>query len=167
MRWIENSGDEPRVKKQHDRCFFLKESLNIIYKLESHFLSSFSESLWICTIVVKSIRPVPSLLQNPIHNQALSPKPWFWDIISVQFSRSVMSDSLRPHGLQHTRLPCPASTPRVYSNSCPSSQWCHPTISSSVIPFSSRLQSFPASVSLIWVRSSDQVAKVLEFQLQH
>ena len=55
---------------------------------------------------------------------------------SVQFSRSVMSDSLRPHESQHTRPPCPSPTPGVYSNSCPLSQWCHPTISSSVIPFS-------------------------------
>ena len=66
---------------------------------------------------------------------------------SVQFSHSVVSDSLRPHGLQHSRPPCPSSTPRVYSNSCPLSQWCHPTISSSVVPFSSHLQSFPASGS--------------------
>ena len=66
---------------------------------------------------------------------------------SVQSSHSVMSDSLWPQGLQHARLPCPSPTPRVYSNSCPSSQWCHPTISSSVVPFSSRLQSFPASGS--------------------
>ena len=66
---------------------------------------------------------------------------------SVQFSSSVMSNSLRPHGLQHTRPPCPSPTPRAYSNSCPLSQWCHPTISSSVIPFSSCLQSFPASGS--------------------
>ena len=55
----------------------------------------------------------------------------------VQFSRSVMSDSLQPHGPQHTRPPCPSPTPGVYSNSCPSSQWCHPAISSSVVPFSS------------------------------
>ena len=66
---------------------------------------------------------------------------------SVQFSHSVMSDSLQPHGLQHTRPPCPSPTPRVYPNSCPLGQWCHPTISSSVIPFSSCLQSFPASGS--------------------
>ena len=66
---------------------------------------------------------------------------------SVQFSRSVMSNSLWPHGLQHTRLPCPSPTPRACSDSCPSSWWCHPTISSSVIPFSSCLQSFPASGS--------------------
>ena len=65
---------------------------------------------------------------------------------SVQFSHSVMSNALRPYGLQHTRLPCPSPTPRVYSNSCPLSWWCHPTISSSVVPFSC-LQSFPASGS--------------------
>ena len=66
---------------------------------------------------------------------------------SVQFSHSVMSDSLWPHGPQHARPPCLSPTPRVYSNSCPLSQWCHPTISSSVIPFSSCPQSFPASGS--------------------
>ena len=66
---------------------------------------------------------------------------------SCQLSPSVMSNSLRPNGLQHTRPPCPSPTPRVYPNSCPLSQSCHPTISSSAVPFSSRLQSFPASVS--------------------
>ena len=65
-------------------------------------------------------------------------------IDSVQFSHSVVSDSLWPHGLQHARLPCLSPTPGASSNSCPSSQWCHPTISSSVIPLSSCLQSFPA-----------------------
>ena len=65
---------------------------------------------------------------------------------SVQFSRSVVSNSLRPHRLQHARLPCPSPTPRVYSNSCPLSQWYHPVISSSVVPFSC-LQVFPASGS--------------------
>ena len=67
----------------------------------------------------------------------------------VQFSRSVMSDSLRPHELQHARPPCPSPTPRVHSNSCPSSRWCHPAISFSVVPFSSYLQSFPASGSFL------------------
>ena len=66
---------------------------------------------------------------------------------SVQFSCSVMSDSLQPNGLQHARLPCPSPTPRVHPNPCPLSWWCHPTISSSVIPFSSSPQSFPASGS--------------------
>ena len=69
---------------------------------------------------------------------------WF---SSVHFSRSVVFDSLQPHGLQHTRPPCPSPIPRVYSNSCPLSQWCYPTTSSSVVPFSSHLQSFPASGS--------------------
>ena len=65
----------------------------------------------------------------------------------LQFSCSVMPNSLRPHELQHARLPCSSPTPRAYSNSCPLHQWSHPTISSSVVPFSSRLQSFPASGS--------------------
>ena len=70
---------------------------------------------------------------------------FIWTVLaSVQFSHSVMSHSLWPHGLQHAKSPCPSPTPRVYSNSSPLSWWCHPTISSSVIPFSSRLQSFPA-----------------------
>ena len=66
---------------------------------------------------------------------------------SVQFSRSVVSDSLQPHELQHARPPCPSPTPGVYSNSCPLSRWCHPAISSSVVPFSSCPQSLPASGS--------------------
>ena len=66
---------------------------------------------------------------------------------SVQFSRSVVSDSLWPHGLQHARPLCPSPTLGAYSDSCPLSRWCHPTISSSVVPFSSWLQSFPASES--------------------
>ena len=79
---------------------------------------------------------------------------WLWTwcfevsmISSVQFSHSVMSDSLWPHELQHARPPCPSSTPGVHSNSHPSSRWCHPAISSSVIPFSSCPQSLPASES--------------------
>ena len=86
---------------------------------------------------------------------------------SVQFSCSVVSDSLRPNGLQHTRPPCSSPTPGVHSISCALSRWCHPTISSSVDPFSSHLQSFPASGFFQWVSSSHQVAKVLELQLQH
>ena len=73
-----------------------------------------------------------------------------WDecnCAAVQFSGSFVSNSLRPHESQHTRPSCPSSTPRVYPNSCPSSQWCHPAISSSVVPFSSCPQSLPASGS--------------------
>ena len=84
---------------------------------------------------------------------------------SVQFCCSVVSDSLWPHALQHARLPCPSPTPGACSNSYPLSWWCHPTISSSLIPFSSCLQSFQASGSFLM--SQHQVAKVLEFQLQH
>ena len=65
-------------------------------------------------------------------------------LLLLLFSHSVVSDSLWPHGFEHARLPCPSPSPRACSNSCPLSQWCHPTISSSVIPFSSCLQSFPA-----------------------
>ena len=72
---------------------------------------------------------------------------WWWIFSSVQFSRSVVSDSLRSHESQHVRPPCPSPTPGVYPNSCPSSWWCHPATSSSVIPFCSCLQSFPASRS--------------------
>ena len=86
---------------------------------------------------------------------------------SGQFSHSVVSNSLRPHESQHTRPLCPPLAPRVYSNSCPLSRWCHPTISSSVVPFSSWLQSFQHQGLFKWVSSSHEVAKVLELQLQH
>ena len=78
---------------------------------------------------------------------AILPKKVYRFNLISHFSCSVMSDPLWPHGLQHTRLPCPSPTPRAYSNSCPLSWWCFPTISSSVIPFSSHLQCFPASGS--------------------
>ena len=92
----------------------------------------------------------------PIHSRA----------VSVQFSRSVVSNSLRPHGLQHASLPCPSPSPRVCSYSCPSSWWCHPAISSSVVP--SPTFSLSQHQGLFqWVSSSHQVAKVLELQLQH
>ena len=83
------------------------------------------------------------------------------------FSCSVVSDCLLPCGLQHTMLPCPSPSPTACSNSCPSNQWCHPTILSSGIPFSSQLQSFPASESFLmsWLFASS--GQVLELQLQH
>ena len=86
---------------------------------------------------------------------------------SVQFSRSVVSDSLRPHELQHARPPCPSPTPGVYSNSCPSSPWCHQPSH----PLSSPSPPAPNPSQhqglFQWVNSSHEVAKVLEFQLQH
>ena len=86
---------------------------------------------------------------------------------SVQFNCSVVSSSLRPHGLQHTRPPCPSLTPKPCSNSCPSSRWCHPTISFSVVPFISCLQSFPASESFLisWLFASG--GQSIGVQLQH
>ena len=81
-------------------------------------------------------------------NQGIEPmSPMSSAFSSIQFSHSVVSDSLQSHELQHIKLPCPSPTPRACSNSCPLSQWCHPTISSPVIPFSSCLQSFPESGS--------------------
>ena len=98
-------------------------------------------------------------------NQSLIVIPY--QIRSDQISRSVMSDSLRPHESQHARPPCPSPTPGVHSNSRPSSQWCHPAISSSVVPFSSCLNPSQYQSVFQWVNSSHEVAKVLEFQLQH
>ena len=81
-----------------------------------------------------------SCLGNPMNSRA-----WRATAQSVQFSCSVVSDSLWPHKLRHTRPPCPPPAPRVYPNSCPFSRWCHPTISSFVVPFFSCPQTFPAS----------------------
>ena len=81
-----------------------------------------------------------------LHNKSEQEKDE-WVNHTIQFSHSVVSNSLWPHGMQHVRLPCPLPTPRVCSNSRPSSSWCHPTSSSSVIPFSSCLLSFPATGS--------------------
>ena len=102
--------------------------------------------------------------------QSSKPKlmaPSFIQFSSVQFSRSVLSNSLQPHGLQNTRLTCPSPTPRIYSNSCPLSQRCYPTISSSVIPFSSHLQSFPASGCFPMSQFFPSGGQKLEFHLQH
>ena len=87
---------------------------------------------------------------------------------SVQFSLSVMSDSLRPHELQHARPPCPSRTTGVYPNPCPLSRWCHPTISSSVVPFSSCSQCFPASgsfpVNWLFARDSEESSPAPQFE---
>ena len=93
----------------------------------------------------------------------------YFRISSVQFSHSVASDSLQPHGLQHARLPGPSSTPRVYSNSCPLRQWCHPAISPSVVPFSScpkflpASESFPMSQLFAWGRQRTGVSALASF----
>ena len=87
--------------------------------------------------------------------------------LSVQFRCSVVSNSFRSHGLQHARPPCPSPTPGVYPNSCPLSCWCHPTISSSVIPSPPALNLSQHQGLFKWVSASHQVAKILEFQPQH
>ena len=96
----------------------------------------------------------------------LSPFTLFWKVetfSSVQFSRSVASDSLWPLGLQHSRSPCPSPTPGVYSNSCPWSWWCYPTLSSSVVPFSFFFNLSQHQGLFQWVSSSHQVAKDWSF----
>ena len=118
------------------------------------------------------------LLQNPVHlwmagrkklthplPEVCYPRRCFQD--SVQFSHSVVSDSLWPHGLQHAKPPCPSPIPGVYSNSCLLNQWCNPTISSSIIPFSSTFNLSQYQGLFQWASSSHQMVKVLEFQLQH
>ena len=84
---------------------------------------------------------------TPLPDESPGNTAFLHPTLSVQFSCSVMSNSLWPHELQHTRPPCPSPTPGAYPHSCPLSRWCHPTISSSVVPFSSCPQSFPASGS--------------------
>ena len=88
----------------------------------------------------------PEVTYYPSHSQ-FSAHPVLKSFSPVQFSRSVVSDSLRPYELQQARPPCPSPTPRVYSSSCPLSRWCHPALSSSVVPFSSCPQFLPASGS--------------------
>ena len=100
-----------------------------------HFAERPSKN-WLNRITMLAILRTDRKVLMPIHQRR-----------SVQFSCSVVSNCLWPHRLQHSRLPCPSPTPRVYSNSCPLSRWYHPTISSSLVPFSSCLQSFPASGS--------------------
>ena len=119
------------------------------------------------SVLLPASRQAPGLW--PLHSIPPTPVKWemmvlTWQGCSVTELYLTLCD---PHGLQHARLPCPPLSLRVCSNSCPLSQWCHPTISSSVIPLSSCLRSFTASGSFQWVSSSHQVAKVLEFQLQH
>ena len=101
------------------------------------------------------------LLEIPFKNK--SEKDFLILDFIVVVVQSLSRVSLRPHGLQHASLPCTSPSPGIGSNSCPSSQWCHPAISSSVVPFSSCLQSIPASESFQWVNSSHEVAKYWSF----
>ena len=117
---------------QHARCLCPPPSPRVCSSLRPL-------SCWCYLIISSSVTLSPAF--NLSQHQGLFPS----DL--VQFSRSVVSDSLWPHEPQHTKPPCPSPTPRVHPNPCPLSRWYHPTISSSAVPFSSQLQSFPASGS--------------------
>ena len=149
------------------------------------FSSVFQSCLTLCNPMNRSTpglpvhHQLPEFTQTHIHqvgdaiqpsHPLLSPSPPALNLSqhqfsSAQFSRSVVSNSLWPHESQRARPPCPSPTPGVHSNSHPLSQWCHPAISSSVIPFSSCPQSLPASESFPMSQLFAWVAKVLEFQL--
>ena len=101
--------------------------MSLLFNMLTRFVIAFLPGSNCLSLVVGIIMPVQNILFS-----------------LVQFSHSVMSNSLWLHGMQHARPPCPSPTPRVYTNSCPLSQWCHPTVSFSVITFSAHLQSFPA-----------------------
>jgi len=116
---------------------------NLRYADDPTFMAKNEEELKSLLMEMKEKSEKVSLKLNIQKTKIMTSGPISLD----QFSCSVMSDSLRLHELQHARPPCPSPTPRAYSNSCSLSQWCHPTISSSVIPFSSCPQSFPASGS--------------------
>ena len=116
---------------------------NLRYSDATTLMAESEEELKSLLMKVKVEREKVGLKLNIQKTKIMASGP----ISSVQFSHSVGSDSLQPHELQHTRPPCPSPTPGVYSNPCPLGWWCHPTISSSVIPFSPRLQAFPPSGS--------------------
>ena len=117
------------IKKKKDKGTFLYFKESIVWEI-SFFMDSYFQS----------INPLQKMVFHKMYEQRKNPS-----FSSVQFSRSVVSNSLWPHGSQHARPPCPS--PGVYPNSCPSSWWCHPAIWSSVIPFSSCPQSLPESGS--------------------
>ena len=149
----------------HDLCFWML-SFKLAFSLSSFtFIKRLFSSLSLSTIRVVSSAYLRLLIFLPeilISACASSSLAFYIMFSSIQFSHSVMSDSLQPHGLQHTGLSCPSPTPEACSNTCLSSQWCHPTISSSSCPLLSQHQSL-----FQWVSSSHHVAKVLEFQLLH
>ena len=120
-------------------CYCCFVMLGKLFHLPKHSIKKKYESLLV----------EPCLNDSELFRNHSSKWSQFFYMIfsSVQFSHSVTSNSLRPHEQQHASPPCPSPTPKVHPNPCPLSQWCHPTISSSVIPFSSCPQSFPASES--------------------
>ena len=136
-------------------CGFLENSPTLLHfcfywLISAHVKDSLSWEITFPRMTIENIREMlpinaPLIPYAYFHHPIPSSLIWFFS--SVQFSRSVVSNSLQLHELQHTRPPFPSPTPGVYSNPCQTSRWCHPTISSSVVPFSSYLQSLPASGS--------------------
>ena len=161
-----------KITAVYDCTFIHFHCYNIysVFQAKDIEITWFLLNLSLIQFIIKIHFPGAATLLS-VHEDPVEMITWFnsgashctFQFCSVQFSRSVMSDSLRPHESQPTRPPCPSPTPGVQWNSCPSSQWCHSAISSSVVPFFSCPQSLPASVQ--WVNSSHEVAKVLEFQL--
>ena len=134
------------------------------------WLNSITDSMDICLSKLQEIVQDREACCATVHGVTKSRTPLedrTTDLSSVQFSRTVVSNTLRPHESQHARPPCPSPTPWGYPNSCPSSWWCHPAISSSVTPSPPAPSPFQHQGLFQWVNSSHEVAKVLEFQLQH
>ena len=146
ISWAEDPGGLQSMRQQSVRHYWAhthKASKEDPYENATLFLSPhFPEILSLLSLAFSSAIIFPSVITHhslfPLTEDSVR---------SIQFSRSVVSNSLQPHESQHARPPCPSPTPRVYSNSHPSSWWCHPAISSSVVPFSSCPQSLPASGS--------------------
>ena len=137
-----------KIKNHIWTAFFINKELNKNYAI-IHVMYTYTTTLFLIKV---------SYIGLPFKYSQFS---------SVQFSPSFVSDSLRPHEPQHARPPCPSPTPGVHSNSCPSSRWCQPAISSSVVPSSSAPGPSQHQGLFQWVNSWHEVAKVLEFQFQH
>ena len=139
------------LEKLKQNCFMTQEFHFWVY-IQYNWRQRLNRCLYTHVYAYSSTFIIAQRWKNPIVFQWMNGETKCgiytqWNIQFSKFSGSVISDSLPPHGLQHARLPCPSPTPGACKNSCPSSWWCHPTVSSSVVPFSSCLQSFPASGS--------------------
>ena len=138
-----------KVSWRHRSCLYYPLFIKYVLRqsvLDKHLMALIVWNLIIEDVLQFTVYETAGMVCSFQYNRSLTHQPSVLGRLLL-FSRSVVSDSLRPHGLQHARLPCPSPSPRACSSSCPLSQWCHPTISSSVIPFSSCLQSFPESRS--------------------
>ena len=155
----------PFVELSFSFCFLLLRFSSFDKKMTVHFLKYISiQHLCVWRGDQLSLASHVWNFHKPEHQNVFL-MPFFFH--TARFSRSVVSDILWHHGLQHTRLPCSSLTPEACSDAYPSTEWCHPTVSSSVIPFSSCLQSFPASGSFQMSQFFPSGGQTLEFWLQH